>query len=84
MAAKAHEQTTMEEGLLDIYFEFSPEQLGMTETELKVALASWNIQLGAESLHKLFQSYDEDEAGAIDFEEFRALMIEQLVLSAPK
>ena len=74
----------MEEGLLDMYFEFSPEQQGMSLPELKSALASWNIVLSPESLAQLFQTYDEDDAGAIDFEEFRALMIEQLVLSAPK
>ena len=67
-----------------MYFEFSPEQQGMTQKELQAALASWNIVLSADSLQQLFQSYDEDDAGAIDFEEFRALMIEQLVLSAPK
>ena len=69
----------MESGLLDMYFEYSPDQQGMSFEELKAALKSYEIKLGDNSIKAKMDKYDEDQAGALDFEEFRSLMIEVLV-----
>jgi len=45
---KQEEKDAMEEGLVDLYFEFSPEQQGMSFDELKRALKSYEIEMSDE------------------------------------
>ena len=68
----------MEEGLLDMYFEFSPKQQGMDAEELQAALKSFGYSYSLSKVESLIEEHDEDEAGVIDFEEFRELMISVL------
>lgn len=74
----------MEEGLLDMYFEFSPKQQGMDAEELQAALKSFGFSYSLSKVESLMDEYDEDEAGVIDFEEFRELMITVLQESSQK
>ena len=84
MARKQEQKDAMEAGLLDMYFEHSPDQQGMSFDELKAALQSYDIKIGEKELQRMMDRHDEDKAGALDFEEFRKLMIEALVQSSKR
>ena len=74
----------MEDGLLDMYFEYSPQQAGMSLDELVAAINSLEIKRTRRELQSIMRFYDEDNTGVLDFEEFRSLMIELLSKNSQK
>ena len=64
---------------------FDKDQSNNIETEeLKDAMRALGVQLNKEDLKTLMEKADKDGSGAIDFEEFLALMVQRIQYQNPK
>ena len=64
---------------------FDKDQSNNIETEeLKDAMRALGVQLNKEDLKTLMEKADKDGSGAIDFEEFLALMVQLIQYQNPK